>query len=618
MGTTTKIIFGSVLALSVALMFLIFSMQKSAQLTLDLEDVRQTVQKKEQEITKIQQNLADTTAVAESAKSRNAVIPKLQKIIDKAEKEKLGYEQQIDDLQGQLKKADAHLAEYSLLQEEFKNHQVLLADAKKATILAEEKTAQTNEELKALQLESDQREEQLNQLIAELEQRDRVIQVYKEKLDTSVDEITLLQQEDSVERLNLNLILDELAVKTHLVEELANRIIKLGGSADVSSSFSGPNSNGPVAQADDQAVIEQLTLENDSLKEKIGDQAILIHDLKSEIKSQNDLLTANQTEIEELIISAQGMNEELSALRLLEQNNQQELFQLKNNFVSKEKELVTALEKSDKLSASLTEKIATLENQLAYFTDNKDDTLFELNKMKEEFGDLIDENEKLVAALADTQISLEEAQKEKAQLENNFQTSQTALKQEQADNQALLSSEIEPFKLALAKSEKRFNALNELYQKLEKQLADVNKEKSKQEDLSIQLAAVQTVLKGTQEKNVQFIKANDSLKQEIDRLQTTVDEQKTLIEQLGTQLTENKAQLTELETKDEQQNVPKVSEADIAEQEERIARLIEEVAAAKTLAEEQTAALKAREKEVAALKEKAAASAALEEEKKKD
>jgi hypothetical protein len=53
MGTTTKIIFGSVLALSIALMFLIFSMQKSAQLTLDLEGVQNTVQKKEQEIAKI-------------------------------------------------------------------------------------------------------------------------------------------------------------------------------------------------------------------------------------------------------------------------------------------------------------------------------------------------------------------------------------------------------------------------------------------------------------------------------------------------------------------------------------------------------------------------------------
>ncbi len=145
MGTTPKIIFGSILAISIVVMFLAFSMQKSAQLTLDIEDVKQTVQKKEQKIAAIQQNLAETQASVESAKAKSAVIPELENSIAAAEQEKIRYMQQLDELQEQIKKADAelqdqlkeadaHLSEYSRLQEEFKSHQLMLAETEKARI----------------------------------------------------------------------------------------------------------------------------------------------------------------------------------------------------------------------------------------------------------------------------------------------------------------------------------------------------------------------------------------------------------------------------------------------------------------------------------------------------
>ena len=642
MGTTPKIIFGSILAISIVVMFLAFSMQKSAQLTLNIEDVKQTVQKKEQQIAVIQQNLAETQAAVESAKAKSAVIPELENSIATAEQEKLGYMQQLDELQEQIKKADAelqdqlkeadaHLTEYSRLQEEFKNHQILLADTEKAKISADMQTAQTIEELKAMQDELSQRDEQINQFIADLEQKNRVVQVYKEKLIVTVDEVALLQENDSTDRLNLNVILDELAVKTQIVKELTRRILELGGSADVSGTLADPDTGEePESQTDDQALLEHLTLENNTLNSNIKEQDTLIQDLQNEIQSQTDLLAAGKMEVEQLQTTSQGMKEELNALRLTEQNNQQQLAHLKTSLSNKENEFIAIQEHALGLSAPLREKIATLEQLLVEATDINSNTLAELNKAETSLADLQSEKEQLTTTLGSTQSSLEEAQQQKAQLENDFQTAETALQEERTALQSV-STEIEPLKLALASSEERFNELNKQHEELVTQLANLNEEKeqraeeiqslqsqlSQQTDLAAELTAVQTSLMKAQEQTVQFNTSTATLEQERDTLLATVAEKETIIENLTTQLSENETQLTELQAAAEQESVQQITEADIAEQEQRIARLIEEVAAAKALAETQTTALQTTEEELASLKENAAASATLEEENKK-
>ena len=81
MSTKFNILYGSILAILVILMFWIFSIQKSTQLTLDLKDLQQTVEKKDQIIADIQQTLKETKDLTQNAKDKNKVIPKLTKNI---------------------------------------------------------------------------------------------------------------------------------------------------------------------------------------------------------------------------------------------------------------------------------------------------------------------------------------------------------------------------------------------------------------------------------------------------------------------------------------------------------------------------------------------------------
>jgi outer membrane protein OmpA-like peptidoglycan-associated protein len=624
MGATAKIIFGSFIGISIALMFMIFEMQESAQLTLDIQEVQGTVQKKEQQIAAIQQNLAETKAAVENANAKSAVIPELKNSIAAAEKEKIAYLQQLDELQGQLKEADAHLAEYSRLQEEFKKQQLLLADTEKAKISADMQTAQSIEDLNALQDELNQRDEQINQFIADLEQKDRVILVYKEKLNEAVDEIALLKENDSIDRLNLNIILDDLAVKTDVVKELTRRIIKLEGSTDISTtSADSEQSEEAVSKTDDQALLEHLTLENNTLNIRVKDQDILIEDLNNEFQEQTDLLAVGNAEIEQMQTTAQSMTEELNAFHLSDQHNQQELSQLKTSLTNKENEFIAIQEHALELAAPLRERIISLEQQLAEATGTSTNSLAEVQRAITNIADLQKENNQLAATLDSTQSSLEEAQKQKTQLESEFQSVQAALEQEQSASQSL-SAEIEPFKLALTESEERFEAANSQYQNLENELANVIEENqslhnqlSQQTDLATELTAVQTSLTEAQEHNVQSNTTSDDLRKERDSLQLAVAKQETAIHNLTTQLTENKAQLSELQAKVQQGNEQQLTSDELAEQEQRVARLIEEIAVAKALTETQTATLQATEEELASLKEKGAGSATLEEENKK-
>ncbi len=635
MGTTTKIIFGSALALSIALMFLIFSMQKSAQLTLDIEDVNHTVQKKELMIAEIQQNLEKTQAAVESAKAESAVIPGLKDSIASAEQEKLTYIQQVDKLHGQLKEADAklhvqlkeadaHLTAYDQLQEEFKSHQLLLADTEKAKLSADMQTAQTVESLQALQEEMGQREEQINQSIVNLEQKDRVVLVYKEKLNKAIDEISLLKENDSTERLNLNLILDDLAVKTHIVKKLTLKVIELDDSADLSGTDSAPaGSENGASQTDEQAVFEHLTLENNTLTATVNEQGILIQDLNKEFQSQTDLLVTAEAALEQLQTAAQSIKEELNALHLTDQHNQQELTQLRTSLTNKENEFIAIQEHALELAVPLREKIILLEEQVAEATATNTSSLAELDQAVTSLTDLQQENEQLSATLSSTQSSLEETQKLQAQLENDLQTTQSALQEEQTARQSL-STEIEPITLALAKSEEQYVERNNQYQELAKQLATVNEEKeqhsgqvqslqsqlSQQADLSAELTTVQASLKEAQEQNTLAITNSDTLKTERDTLLSTVSEKDTAIQNLTTQLSELQAALTLAQGQ-------QVNEEELAAQEQRIAQLIEEVATAKSLAEAQATTLQTTENELGDLKASSAANNTLEEDNKR-
>ncbi len=622
MGTTTKIIFGCTLAISIVVMFLAFSMQKSAQLSLDIQDIQHTVQEKEQQITAIQQSLTDTETAVENAKAKSAIIPGLKNTIASAEQEKHVYLQQLDELQSQLQKAETHLTAYGQLQEEFKNHQLLLADTEKAKISADMQTVKTTEELKALQNKLEQRDEQTNQFIANLKQRDHIIQVYQEKLIKMVDEINLLQEEDSTERLNLNLILDELAVKTFIIEELTRRIIELGGSAEVfvTTTEKADKKEEPATQANSQALVEQLALENDTLIKTLKERDTLIQDLHTEIQTRTVALVAGKTKIEQLQADAKKMSEELNALRLVSQENQEQLAQLNSTLSDKEDERMAAQELAFEISVPLTKKITTLEQQLALVTENNSKSLAEFDKAKTLLTGLQRENKQLVTTLHTTQGTLQEVLEQKAQLESDSLTAQTSLQHEQDELQAL-SAEIEPLKTALTQSEEQFKALNNQSEALHTQLTALQEEKeqnagqvqsladqlAQQAELAAQLTAVQTSLKEAQQQIAQSTSSSDTQQAEIETLAAAVTEKETTIQTLTSQLTENTARLAELE------KAPQVSADDIAQQEQRISKLVEEAAAAKALAETQTAARQSTEQELAGLKETAASNSDIEE-----
>lgn len=584
MGSTTKIIFSSLLAISIVLMFLIFSMQKSAQLTLDIQDVEHTVQVKDEIIANIQQKLKKTEAIAEHATTQNAQIPKLQSNIDSIEKEKAELIGQIEELQNtlqaQLEKAADNLAQFLQLKQNFKEQKSLLTETEKAKISAEMLTSQTAEELEAMQGLLVQRDEELNQFLINLDQKDQAITFYQEKIETAIEEIATIKAEQSTSRINLALVLDELANKTQAVANLTDRVEELTGS----KTYAGEGRSYPK-QKTISAASEIKTLLDRTDQESTSPEEELIASAMAEIE---DLQTTNG-------LLRSGLNEQSALIEDLQTTLQE-----------KENEITDTIKQGHEIVVPLTERITLLEFQLEEAININSTVSDELSSSQTKNAELGNKNNSLTTDLESTHSTLEEALKQVALLNDSLGTAEEALQQEE-NSRLSLTQEMEAVTLALSEVENQYNTRNSQYGELETELASSNAEHGQ---LTEQVNALQEQL--TQQGEV--MEEAVTLRQEIERFTEIVAEKDMAIENLTSQLAGNSEQLSSLQADlDQARTQEEARQSDTQEQEERVSRLIEEVAATKAFSEEQTLKLQSTEEQLAALGEKAAEAASLEE-----
>lgn len=379
MNSTGKILFGSFLAISVVLMFLIFSYQKSAQLKLDIKDIQHVITQKDTVIESIEKELESTQTIAQHAEVKNKLIPTLENNLKTTEQEKLVYIQQLDDFQAELQTqvdiAKDRLAEISQLQKQLEDQQQLLnasnakiasADQQNSELTA---TLQTTKQklttaLHATQQEITTRELELKQYIETLAQKDRVIQIYKEKLDKAAEDMMLLQVKDANEKLNLKLILDELAVKTVTVEQLTNQLNWLNNPDAQGQLLQDQGLPTETTSAADQALIIKLSLDNDNLGLEIQDQKNLLVELQSKLASNSELLTSYATEVEQLRLTNSAKDNDIRVLQNKIRSTEQNISLLKGDLDGKANELQGAKTQTEAIAKPLTEKITALELQV--------------------------------------------------------------------------------------------------------------------------------------------------------------------------------------------------------------------------------------------------------------
>ena len=216
MGSTVKVIFGSFLAISIALMFLIFSMQKSAQLTLDIRDIQQSVEEKDKQIAEISNELASAKVIAQSVQTQNTIILELKSHLQATDQEKLIYIQELADLKSELQNqvdiAEKRLTEITTLQQQQERYQQLLAKGDDRIASTDEQKVAFVAAFQATQHEIETLKQALSQSTDTLEQKNCAIEICKEKLYQFAKDIALVLAEDTSKQLNLNLLLDELAL----------------------------------------------------------------------------------------------------------------------------------------------------------------------------------------------------------------------------------------------------------------------------------------------------------------------------------------------------------------------------------------------------------------------
>ncbi len=587
MGTTTKIIFSSALAVLITLMFLFFTMANNKQLKLDIQNSEHLVQQKNQELEAFKQQLQASVTAIESTTA----------------KEK-------SELQAQLKTAQKSLTEFAALQKK-------CAATEKAGNAAQ---AQLDE----LSAKIAQQNEKITQLTTSVEQKKRAIKFHKEKVEQQAEEISLLKSTSSIDILNLNLILDELVLKTRVIEELTSKIEMLGGSVELPKELSNsltekrPTANNEIAALVDQlnhdnnaATLENdlaicsenlesvktkllvfqeeynrikterqanlfdamskgedLSSENETLKITITEQNSLIKQLNDTIQNKEALVSSGQEEIEKLQAANQKAQEELANLHIAETTCQSKVEEFTTNLAAKQEEIETIKEQSNAIAVPLTAKVTNLEQQITAASANNTTLEDELSSVKTNLEELNKEKETLSAELAQTKTAYEEAQQQIIEMKKELEAAQAEALLETNNLQAL-SSEIEPVKLALAQSEEK-------YEQLSKQLKDKSAAQDGLTELETKLKTTEASLQGALDINVQAEKEATKMSQDIEQLTATLAEKEKTIQSLTTQI-------AEIKTSVEHSNaVSSENSASTEEQKKKIAELVTALAAAKT------------------------------------
>lgn len=595
MGTTTKIIYSSVLAVLITLMFLFFTMANNKQLKLDIQSSEHLAQQKTHELELLQKQLETSVSAVESTKAENAVIPELQTLVSTSKKEN-------SELQAQLKAAQKDLAEFEALKKKF-------AESEESGNAAKAQVA----ELSA----------KIDQLTVSIEQKKRAIKFHKEKYEQQAEELSLLQGTASTDLLNLNLILDELVLKTRVIDELTSKIELLGGSADLPKEFSSsftdesPTANNEIAALvsqlnhdnnaaalEDELTIcsenldkantkllvfqeeynrikterqanlftamsnkEELNSENETLKITITEQGSIIKQLKDAIEGKEALVTSNQEEIEKLQAANQKVNEELANVRIAETTCQNEIEKLTTNLAAKQEEIETIKEQSNAIAVPLTAKVTTLQQQIADASTNNTTLEDELTSVKTTLEELNKEKETLGEELAQAKTALEGAQQKITELEKELDDTKAKVLLETNSYQAL-STEIEPVKLALAQSEEK-------YEQLSQQLKTQSASQDGLAEMEAQLKTTEASLQEALDIKVQAEKETDKLTQDIAQLTETLAEKEKTIQGLTTQISDLKATVEQMNSQSSDNS------SSVEEQKNKIAELVASLATAK-------------------------------------
>jgi outer membrane protein OmpA-like peptidoglycan-associated protein/predicted nucleic acid-binding Zn-ribbon protein len=551
MGTTSKIIYGSVLTLLIILMFLIFYMQKSAQLALDMKESQQKI----------------------------AVLQKTLDGSGNATKETT-FAQELSDLKGNLKEqstlASERLNELTQLQKANNEQQQLLTKT-------ESQFNKATKNLATLQKE-------LTQATTDIEEKERAISFYTEKLKADERALSNTKAKNTSKAMNLTLILDELAAKTKRASQLEDKIKKLAGTAGLASIIpdnanfkdstgvsqlqslfekmqkeSAPRANTELPKA--YAQIEELKIANATLLSNINAQSARIQVLQDELQKKEDSLTAEK----EILYVQQMDNKALIS------------------------ELENAVKDGHNDTIPLKEQISSLETKLAEVINNNTNLTEKLTASEEKITELKTSNDSLNKEIIPAKTALAAALTQVTELTSGIETTSANLQQKE-DVYLSLTTELKEVKGTLADTQEKYEALNVQYSELEAKLSERQAEDEQQASASEQSQSdLSTSLATAQEEIVR-------LKTELEQITTTVTEKELTIQELTAKIAGNSEQLSNLQANLDQVNELNSSNTeDGTKQKQEVATLIAQIATAKALTDKQTVTQNAlvAEKEIA-------------------
>jgi|GEM_PF-6449403 len=602
MGSTAKLIFGSILAISVVFMFLIFKMQESAQLSLDIKANEATLQAKDQNLAELQQQIDGLSRKISKITALNAIIPKLKQNLKTIEQEKAIYIQQFEDFQAELQSevtlSDRRLQDLNQLQKELQNSRQQIANSEQdIVILNAEKVALADNILELQGIQSqlmsavEQLENDVTKLTETVLQKDRVISIYKGKLDAATEEIKLLHVEESSEQLNLKLILDELAVKTALVNKLdtALKISDLSIPADKSENN---DSQPPTLDEKTNELIKKLSLENDAMGLALKERDSLLEELQNALTSSQELLAANDSQTEQFQLLNDAKDEENRELQDAARTSEQKMNQLQATLNAKEKELTAAHERTGNIASPLTEKITGLELQLTQAANNYANLEESLTQAGADIQSLLKENKILNDELNSSQTAMGSLNEKTASIQLAF--AETAEKYVSLDishkelkaNIQTITEKLDASQNALATKTEQLEALIQTLVDIEEANGDLN---TFREVLSSDNQTITAKLDTSQETVVSQNEQITTLKQIVTEFEEKQFEITATAAELRQQLEASNSKIDEIQNLLEKTR----SESSIknSEQEERISRLIKEIGDTRANMEEKTFAL---------------------------
>ncbi len=582
MNSNGKIIFGGFIAVSAVVVLLLFSMQNSAQLKLDIEDVKHTVAEKEAAIDAINSELDTAQSKTKTAEVKNQLIPELRSSLETTEQEKLVYIQQLDDFQAELQKqvdiAAKRLSEITSLQKQQEDqqqlltekqieHQQLLADSNETITTADQQKTELNTALMSTLAELELQKHALEQTLDTLGQKDRVIQIYKEKLDKSAEEIMMLHTVDSSEQLNLKLVLDELAVKNQFVQNLPSNCKPSDDPAAEKADTPEAKSPSVLSNESDQALIVKLSLANDNLDTELNIQQETIANLQSKIAASDELSSSYATESEQLLLTGKAREDEIRLLKHKINGLEASLTAINDTIANKEQAVKAAREQTQGIAAPLTEKISGLELQLSQLANRQAAVTNELSESRTTITTLQNDKQIISDELNSTETALATLQEQTDKLVEELKTANATLDSQQSQATEL-NATIKSKRIALSKESKSNKALNKEVVTLKNSLQISKDDVTRLNNLSSSFD------KRMQDSTASQIQMSTT----INKLENSISEREAAIQKLEGEYKVRTAQFMEVRDRLSTAGNIKLHDMDtIHKHEARIARLIEEI-----------------------------------------